>query len=59
LPGRYFSARRSHARGFRLSFGGLTPAEIVHGLRILGEAARAELASFANVMPLEPVAALV
>ena len=59
LPGRYFSARRSHTRGFRLSFGGLTPAEIVHGLEILGEAARAELASFANATPLEPVAALV
>ena len=59
LPGRYFSARRPHARGFRLSFGGLTPAEIVGGLEILGEAARAELASFANAAPLEPVAALV
>jgi 2-aminoadipate transaminase len=59
LPGRYFSARRPHARGFRLSFGGLTPADIVRGLEILGEAARAELASFANAAPLEPVAALV
>jgi len=59
LPGRYFSARRPHARGFRLSFGGLTPAEIARGLEILGEAARAELASFANAAPLEPVAALV
>jgi DNA-binding transcriptional MocR family regulator len=59
LPGRYFSARRPHARAFRLSFGGLSPAEIVRGLEILGEAARAELASFATVAPLEPVAALV
>ncbi len=59
LPGRYFSARRLHPRGLRLSFGGLTPAEIVRGVEILGEAARAELASFAHVTPLEPVAALV
>jgi 2-aminoadipate transaminase len=59
LPGRYFSARRPHVRGFRLSFGGLSPAEIVRGLEILGEAVRAELASFTNVAPLEPVAALV
>ena len=59
LSGRYFSARRPHNRGFRLSFGGLTPAEIIRGLEILGESARAELASFTNVSPLEPVAALV
>jgi len=59
LPGRYFSARRPHARGFRLSFGGLSPAEIIRGLEILGEAARAELASFATVAPVEPVAAVV
>jgi DNA-binding transcriptional MocR family regulator len=59
LPGRYFSARRPHARAFRLSFGGLTPAEIGRGLEILGDAARAELASLATAAPLEPVAALV
>jgi 2-aminoadipate transaminase len=59
LPGHYFSARRPHSRAFRLSFGGLSPAEIVRGLEILGEAARAELASFDTVAPLEPVAALV
>jgi 2-aminoadipate transaminase len=59
LPGHYFSARRPHARAFRLSFGGLSPAEIVQGLKILGEAARAELASFTTAAPLEPVAALV
>jgi len=59
LPGRYFSARRPHARSLRLSFGGLTPAEITRGLQILGEAARAELALSATAAPLEPVAALV
>ena len=59
LPGHYFSARRPHARAFRLSFGGVSPAEIVQGLKILGEAACAELASFATAAPLEPVAALV
>jgi len=59
LPGRYFSARRPHTRGLRLSFGGLTPGEITQGLQILGEAARAELALSATTAPLEPVAALV
>jgi 2-aminoadipate transaminase len=59
LSGRFFSARRPHNRGLRLSFGGLTPAEIIRGLEILGEAARAELASFPNVSSLEPMAALV
>ena len=59
LSGRYFSARRPHARGFRLSFGGLTPEEIVRGLQILGEAAQAELVSYTQTAPLEPVAALV
>ena len=59
LPGRYFSARRPHLRGFRLSFGGLTPDEVTRGLELLGAAARAELASFANASSLEPVAALV
>jgi 2-aminoadipate transaminase len=59
LPGRYFSARRPHVRGLRLSFGGLSPAEITRGLEILGESAKAELASFATTAPFEPVAALV
>jgi DNA-binding transcriptional MocR family regulator len=59
LPGHYFSARRPHARGLRLSFGGLSPAEIQSGLEILGEAARTELASFAGAAGAEPVVALV
>ncbi len=59
LPGNYFSARRPHARAFRLSFGGLTPGEIIRGLQILGEAAQADLASFTQIAPFEPVAALV
>ena len=59
LPGHYFSARRTHARALRLSFGGLTPAEIARGIEILGESASAELAFCAKVAPLEPVAALV
>jgi 2-aminoadipate transaminase len=59
LPGPNFSSRRPHQHALRLSFGGLSPAEIVRGLEILGEAAHAELASVVNAAPLEPVAALV
>jgi 2-aminoadipate transaminase len=59
LPGPHFSSRRPHQHALRLSFGGLSPAEIVRGLEILGEAAHTELASVVNAAPLEPVAALV
>ncbi len=59
LPGSYFSARRAHPRAFRLSFGGLNGEEIVRGLKILGDAARAELAAIAQAAALDPVAALV
>ncbi len=37
LPGRYFSVSRSLDSGLRLSFAGLTPAEIKRGIEILGE----------------------
>lgn len=59
LPGRYFSARRTHARGLRLSFGGLAPEQITRGVQILGEAAGRELAAGAVSANFEPAAALV
>jgi 2-aminoadipate transaminase len=59
LPGRYFSARRTHARGLRISFGGLAPEQITRGIQILGEAARRELAATAVSATFEPAAALV
>jgi 2-aminoadipate transaminase len=59
LPGRYFSARRAHTRGLRLSFGGLAPEQITRGVQILGEAARRELAVSAVSANFEPAAALV
>jgi 2-aminoadipate transaminase len=59
LPGRYFSARRTHARGLRISFGGLAPEQITRGIQILGEAARRELAASALSANFEPAAALV
>jgi 2-aminoadipate transaminase len=59
LPGRYFSARRTHARGLRISFGGLAPEQITRGIQILGEAARRELAISAVSANFEPAAALV
>jgi 2-aminoadipate transaminase len=58
LPGTYFSARRGHARGLRISFGGLTPEEITRGIQIIGETAARGLAAPRNESR-EPVAALV
>jgi 2-aminoadipate transaminase len=59
LPGRYFSARRTHARWLRISFGGLAPEQITRGVQILGEAARREMAASAVSANFEPAAALV
>lgn len=59
LPGRYFSVRGAHARGLRISFGGLAPEEIRRGIEIIGEAAQEELAASATNANFEPVAALV
>ncbi len=56
LPGNYFSSRAVQRHGFRISFGGLTPDSILRGIRIIGQAASAELARHAS---LEPAAALV
>ncbi len=36
LPGRFFEVARRHAGSFRLSFGGLTPERIRHGVSLLG-----------------------
>ncbi|HEY3936950.1 MAG TPA: PLP-dependent aminotransferase family protein [Bryobacteraceae bacterium] len=57
LPGRYFSIRRAHPRGLRISFGGLSPEQITRGIQILGEAAALALADAAGFR--EPVAAVV
>lgn len=59
LPGRYFSAKRAHARGLRISFGGLAPEQIMRGMQILGEVARQELSISSLNAKLEPAAALV
>ena len=59
LPGRYFSARRPHVYDLRISFGGLPPEQITRGIRILGEAARSELAAIGANARFDPVAALV
>ncbi|MFL6350736.1 MAG: PLP-dependent aminotransferase family protein [Bryobacteraceae bacterium] len=59
LPGRYFSVRRTHTRGLRISFGGLPPEQITRGIQILGEAARRELTARAVSANFEPAAALV
>jgi 2-aminoadipate transaminase len=59
LPGRYFSARRPHARALRISFGGLAPREISRGIQIIGEVANEQLAASATRAPFEPAAAFV
>jgi len=59
LPGRYFSARRPHVRGLRISFGGLASEQITRGIQILGQTAASELAAHSANISLEPVAALV
>ena len=59
LPGRYFSARGDHARGLRISFGGLTPQQITRGIQIIGETAARELAAITVSMSFEPATAVV
>jgi DNA-binding transcriptional MocR family regulator len=59
LPGRYFSARRPHMRGLRISFGGLSSEQIARGIQILGQTAASELAAHSANISLEPVVALV
>ncbi len=59
LPGRFFSARRAHARGLRISFGGLSAEQIARGIQILGEAAAEELGAATSRLSYEPAAALV
>ncbi len=59
LPGRHFSLRNGHARGLRISFGGLTAEQITCGIRILGQAAESELNAAAKNNDFEPAAALV
>jgi DNA-binding transcriptional MocR family regulator len=59
LPGHHFSLRPAHARGLRISFGGVSPEQIARGIQILGRAAAEELAASANSARWEPAAALV
>jgi len=59
LPGPYFSVRRSHMRGLRISFGSLSPETIAHGIAILGSIAKEQFAGHQARARLEPVAAVV
>lgn len=59
MPGCYFSAQHVHDRSLRISFGGLTPDEITRGIRIIGEAAKEQLAAIAARADLEPAVAMV
>jgi len=59
LPGRHFSERSRHERGLRISFGGLSPEQIRHGIQIIGEAVRQMLAVSSKLGNFESAAALV
>jgi DNA-binding transcriptional MocR family regulator len=59
MPGRQFSSTGGHARSLRISFGGLSPEKIRHGLRIVGEAARRQMTASLNSWDSEPAMALV
>jgi 2-aminoadipate transaminase len=59
LPGSNFSLGSAHARGLRISFGGLPPEMITRGLQILGGIAYAALETNRTDLHLEPIAALV
>jgi 2-aminoadipate transaminase len=59
LPGQHFAARESHARGLRISFGALSPAEIRRGIQILGESAAFEMNALLSTGDRESLPALV
>ena len=59
LPGRQFSLSQGHGRSLRISFGGLSPEKIRYGLRIVGEAAKRQVAASVNNWDSEPAVALV
>ncbi|MFL6447242.1 MAG: PLP-dependent aminotransferase family protein [Bryobacteraceae bacterium] len=59
VPGRQFSLTQGHARSLRISFGGLSPEKIRQGLRIVGEAAKRQVAASLNTWDFEPAMALV
>jgi DNA-binding transcriptional MocR family regulator len=59
LPGRYFAVTRPQVQGLRLSFAGLTPENIRHGLAVLGTIFRTELERAQRKQTGEPAPALV
>ena len=59
LPGHQFSLSQAYTRSFRISFGGLSPQKIRHGLRLIGEAGNRQLATSLNNWDSEPAVALV
>jgi DNA-binding transcriptional MocR family regulator len=59
LPGRYFAVTRPQVHGLRLSFAGLTPENIRHGLSVLGLIFRTEQQRALSKQRGEPAPALV
>jgi 2-aminoadipate transaminase len=59
LPGRYFAVTRPQLQGLRLSFAGLTPENIRHGLAVLGLIFRTEQQRAQRKQSGEPAPALV
>jgi DNA-binding transcriptional MocR family regulator len=59
LPGKYFAVTRPQPNGLRISFAGMTPAEIRSGLAVLGRVFQEELERVRAHAPMGEVAALV
>lgn len=59
LPGRFFAVTRPQAQSLRLSFAGLTPENIQHGLSVLGLIFRTEYQRAQRKSTGEPAPALV
>ena len=59
LPGKYFAVQRDQSSCLRISFAGLEPDKIRHGLEVLGKLFRSEAARVRQARTFEPATALV
>ena len=59
LPGKHFAVAREHRSSLRLSFAGLTPDQIEHGVAVLGRIFGEETTRVRSAMDAEPEPALV
>ena len=59
LPGKYFAVQRDQSSCLRISFAGLEPDKIRHGLEVLGKLFRSEATRVRAARTFEPATALV